>query len=96
MVAVEAQAAGLPVLASRTVPNEAIVVPELYDTMALSQTIEDWATALLARIAKPRPTLLRCRAALEASDFNIEVSARRVEAIYREGQRFRPSPAPSR
>lgn len=86
MVPVEAQAAGLPVLASTAVPHEAMVVPSLYDTVALGETTDVWAEALLDRIAKPRPTLANCRAALEASGFNIKTSAHRLEFIYRQGK----------
>ena len=78
MIAVEAQAAGLPVLASNAVPSEAIVVAELYDSMALDDNFEKWATALLLRIAKPKPAEDRCRTALENSDFNIVNSAKRL------------------
>jgi glycosyltransferase involved in cell wall biosynthesis len=84
MVAVEAQAAGLPVLASTAVPRESIVLPELYDALPLAESIDVWADALLRRIAAPRPPLDRCRRALEASAFSIASSARRLEEIYRE------------
>lgn len=82
MVAVEAQAAGLPVLASSAVPRECVVVSELYDAMPLSESVDRWAEALLARIAKSRPSLTDCRRALEASAFSIEESSRRLEAVY--------------
>lgn len=86
MVAVEAQAAGLPVLASTAVPSEAMVVPGLYDVVSLHEPVQVWAEALLVRIGKPKPSLEHCRAALEASEFNIEISANRVEAIYRQAR----------
>lgn len=82
MVAVEAQAAGLPVLASDAVPRECIVVPELYNAASLQEPIEHWATTLVDIIRKPRPSLAECRDALTTSAFSIEPSARRLEAIY--------------
>ena len=85
MVAVEAQAAGLPVLASTAVPREAIVIPELYEALPLDAPLERWAQALLSAMARPRIDLVACRAALERSDFSIVNSARRLEAIYRSG-----------
>ena len=85
MVAVEAQAAGLPVLASTAVPQEAVVVPELYQALPLEAPLDHWADALLAATIRARPDLATCRAALEASDFSIANSARRLEAIYRSG-----------
>ncbi len=83
MVAVEAQAAGTPVLASTSVPRECVVVPELYDAVSLDEPIEHWASALLARIEKPRPPVELSRARLEASPFSIENSSRALEQIYR-------------
>jgi glycosyltransferase EpsF len=85
MVAVEAQAAGLPVLASSTVPHECVVIPELYQARSLLDSNEAWANALLETMAKPRPDLDRCRAALEASPFSILNSARNLEEMYRGG-----------
>ena len=82
MVAVEAQAAGLPVLASTAVPRESIVVPELYNTMSLQQPIELWATTLLQAMAKQRPSLELSRRAFENSEFSIVNSAHRLMEIY--------------
>ena len=82
MVAVEAQAAGLPVLASTAVPRECVVIPELYSALALDEPIELWAAALLQIMTKPRPPLELCRRALESSPFSIANSARRLEEIY--------------
>jgi len=82
MVAVEAQAAGLPVLASTAVPRECVVVSDLYHALPLSEPIELWASALLEVMSKPRPPLELCRRALESSAFSIANSARRLEEIY--------------
>jgi len=86
MVAVEAQAACLPVLASTAVPRECVVIPDLVDALPLSESAETWADALLRAMAKSRPSLERCRSLLEASGFSIENSARRLEAIYWPGR----------
>jgi glycosyltransferase EpsF len=86
MVAVEAQAAGLPVLASTAVPAEAIVIPELYHALDLSLPLDVWADKLLHIMDKPKLPTQTCRAALEASDFSIVNSALRLEQIYRSGQ----------
>ena len=82
MVAVEAQAAGLPVLASSAVPRECVVIPELYQALPLGEPIELWAATLLQIMTKPRPPLELCRRALESSAFSIANSARRLEEIY--------------
>ena len=83
MVAVEAQAAGLPVLASTAVPRECVVIPELYSALTLDEPIELWAAALIQIMAKPRHPLELCRRALESSPFSIADSARRLEEIYK-------------
>lgn len=82
MVAVEAQAVGLPVLASTAVPRECVVIPELYDSLSLYEPIEQWADALLQRIHKPRPSLAHCSQVVKSSAFAIENSANRLEEIY--------------
>ena len=83
MVAVEAQATGLPVLASAAVPREAIVVPSLYETLPLNAPIQTWVEQLLSIIDRPRACPATCRKAIEASDFSIVNSARKLESIYR-------------
>jgi glycosyltransferase involved in cell wall biosynthesis len=85
MVAVEAQAAGLPVLASTAVPAEAIVIPDLYRAMPVSAAIEDWAEALLEFTVMPKVEPQICQAAFAVSDFAIVNSAQKLEAIYRAG-----------
>jgi glycosyltransferase EpsF len=82
MVVVEAQAAGLPVLASTAVPGEALVIPQLYNTLCLDQPIERWVDALLNAIASARLEPGICQRAIEASPFAIAASARRLEKLY--------------
>jgi glycosyltransferase involved in cell wall biosynthesis len=82
MVAVEAQAAGLPVLASTAVPRECVVIPELYNALPLDEPMELWAATLLQIMSRPRAPLELCRRALESSQFSIANSAQRLEEIY--------------
>jgi glycosyltransferase EpsF len=82
MVAVEAQSARLPVLASTAVPREAVVVEELYHTMPLSAAPERWAERLIQVMDGARPSAAYCAAAVNASPFAIERSARALSAIY--------------
>jgi glycosyltransferase EpsF len=82
MVAVEAQAACLPVLASTAVPRECVVIPELYEALPLSDPIEVWADALLRTIAKRRIPFDLCRRAIESSAFSIANSVQQLEDIY--------------
>jgi glycosyltransferase EpsF len=87
MVAVEAQAAGLPVLASDAVPAAAIVVPQLYRALPVRASLADWTDALFATLNTPRVALDLARRAVEASDFSIETSASRLLRIYGAGGR---------
>lgn len=86
MVAVEAQAAGLPVLASDAVPAAANVVPQLFRTLPVRASLADWTDALFATLDAPRVALDVARRAVEASDFSIETSASRLIRIYGAGR----------
>lgn len=83
MVAVEAQAAGTPVLASNAIPDEAIVIPEMFQRVSLEASVEDWVRALLAHLDRPHPSSEYCREKMETSPYSIQVSAHRLERIYR-------------
>ena len=87
MVAVEAQAAGLPVLASDAVPAAAKVVPQLYRALPVRSSLADWTDALFVTLNAPRVALDVARRAVEASDFSIETSASRLLRIYGAGGR---------
>ncbi len=84
MVVVEAQAAGLPVLASDTTPRECVVVPELVEFLPLTDP-NNWASKTLQLLGRARPKLSECNAAVRRSPFSIENSAMSLAAIY--GQR---------
>jgi glycosyltransferase involved in cell wall biosynthesis len=87
MVAVEAQAAGLPVLASDAVPVAVKVVPQLYRAIPVRSSVADWTDALFATLNTPRVAMDVARRAVEASDFSIETSANRLARIYGGGGR---------
>ncbi len=82
MVAVEAQAAGIPVLASTQVPPAAMVIPELYRAVDIGAPLSDWTDALFKTLATPSLPLDQVRARVSASAFSIETSAARLLAIY--------------
>jgi glycosyltransferase involved in cell wall biosynthesis len=79
---VEAQAAGLPVLMSRNVPEEAVVVPELVKILPLSEGPQAWAEAVIALFQCARPARHESLARVEASSFSIEQSADNIAALY--------------
>jgi glycosyltransferase involved in cell wall biosynthesis len=84
MVVVEAQAAGLPVLASTEVPRECVVVPELVCFKKVEAGEADWAVGLLQLAAQPRNTI-SANQQLVASPFAIDNSARALLRLYSNG-----------
>jgi glycosyltransferase involved in cell wall biosynthesis len=85
MVAVEAQAAGLPVLASTEVPRECVVIPQLVRFLKLDDGVAVWAEQLLAAIDRPRLDPAHANRQVAASAFSIQHSARSLERLYRDG-----------
>lgn len=83
MVAVEAQAAGLPVLASTAVPNECVVVGGLVRFLDVAPDLGPWLAAIEETLNKERPDSNACNAKLAASTFSIESSAAALERLYR-------------
>jgi glycosyltransferase EpsF len=84
MVAVEAQAAGLPVLASTAVPRECVVVPELVRFEPLEKGAEAWGQALLELCALS-PDAAAANRRVAQSPFSIDNSCRALLALYKEG-----------
>jgi glycosyltransferase involved in cell wall biosynthesis len=82
MVAVEAQAAGLPVLASDTTPREGVVVSELVNSFPLAESAESWAKEVLRILDQPTRPARFCNQAVRDSGFSIENSAARLLDIY--------------
>ena len=79
---VEAQAAGLPVLMSRNVPEEAVVVSELVQILPLSEGPQAWAEAVLSMLQCPLPARSESLSRVAASSFSIEQSADNIAALY--------------
>lgn len=75
MVAIEAQASGLRVLASDAVPEECSVVPGLVTFYSLNEGIAAWATLAQKILHLPRPDHACSNQCVSASRFAIENSA---------------------
>ena len=82
MVAVEAQAAGLPVLTSTGVPRECVVIPGSVRFLELDAGAAAWRDALLAMLQAPRLDPVEANRLVAASPFAIANSARRLAEIY--------------
>lgn len=85
MVAVEAQAAGLPVIASTAVPSECVVIPELVRFLSLTEDVETWARSTVEALCSPRLSVSGCNARIDCSPFAIKNSAALLRAVYAGG-----------
>ncbi len=85
MVIVEAQAAGLPVLASDSIPKECVVVPGMVEFLPLSLGAGKWAEAVAARISDGRSPGASANHAVRLSPFSIQNSADALAEIYSGG-----------
>lgn len=84
MVAVEAQACGLPILSSSTVPDEAFVIKELVTKKSLSDSKLDWVNALIA-IKRIEPCLrFSYNKQIKSSPFSIDLSMHKLLSMYTE------------
>jgi glycosyltransferase involved in cell wall biosynthesis len=84
MIAVEAQASGLPVLASDALPAEAVIIKEIVYSKPLSASVTEWANELLniaGKVSNRKPV----NAMIKNSPFSIQNSVARMMAVYRKG-----------
>jgi glycosyltransferase involved in cell wall biosynthesis len=84
MVAVEAQAAGLRVLASDAVPRECEVVPDMVMFKPLDPGPSVWAEEAMRLLNLPRPDQSACNLTVRNSPFSIENSANELLNLYLE------------
>ena len=75
MVAVEAQAAGLPVLTSTGVPRECSVVPDMVRFVSCSAPITQWVSELNQMLDMTRTNPQTCQQLVAASAYSIPNSA---------------------
>ena len=81
LVGIEAQAAGLSLVLSDTITPELDAVPEKICRVSLQQPVSMWADAVMnASTLSVQKSPLET---LKASAFNIDESARQLEAVYR-------------
>ena len=85
MVAVEAQAAGLRVLASDATPRECSVIPEMVCFKPLADGASSWANETVRLLNLGRPNSKDSNLAVRKSAFSIENSAKRLIGLYEGG-----------
>jgi glycosyltransferase EpsF len=84
MVAVEAQAAGLPVLASSAVPRECMVVENMVRFLDVTEDLRPWVETIEVIIRDGKPNHKQCNTIVACSAFSIHNSAKRLIKIYQE------------
>jgi len=82
MVAVEAQAAGLPVLASDQVPKEVVVVPGMVEFLSLEDSFRTWSAKAGLMFAKRQPNDTIDEIHWKTSPFNMEVCCNNLRKVY--------------
>jgi glycosyltransferase EpsF len=87
MVAVEAQACGLRVLASKNVPRECVVISDLINFKSLHDDDDAWAQTLIALSNRPRLAPDTSNTLVANSRFGIAQSSEQLLALYREANR---------
>ncbi len=79
---VEAQAAGLPILMSRSVPDDAIVIPELVSVMPLADGARTWAASASAILSSQHMSRIEALWGVDASPFSLRAGTANVMALY--------------
>ncbi len=80
IVLLEAQAAGLPIVMSDAVPDEAVVNPGLISRCALEASPQTWCEAIQALVRHPRPDPAEALAKMQ--DWSVESSAQKLLDYY--------------
>jgi glycosyltransferase involved in cell wall biosynthesis len=83
LVVIEAQAAGLPALLSRGIPEDAILEPSLCTSLPLADGAKAWAVEARRVLAALRPNPAVGLARIERSDFALEMGFRNLVALHR-------------
>jgi len=79
---IEAQAAGLPIVMSKSVPEEAIVVAELVETLPLSAGAIVWGEKVAQILHKKLPAQSEALSRVEASTYSMKAGVGNLMALY--------------
>ncbi|MDQ1637037.1 MAG: hypothetical protein QOF62_376 [Pyrinomonadaceae bacterium] len=82
LVLVEAQAAGLPIVASPSITADVQVIPELFDFVPLAAGAQVWAEAVSKSLSRPPISRENCLARIESSCFSTEQALNSLLALY--------------
>jgi glycosyltransferase EpsF len=79
---VEGQAAGLPIVMSRAVPEDAVVIDDLVSIVRLARGAEAWGRVVIRRFGLPHPSRSAALDLIEASHFSLSAGTDNVMALY--------------
>lgn len=79
---VEAQAAGLPIIMSRSVPEDAVVIEEIVSIVPLAAGAEAWGREAVRRLRAEHPSRSDSLARVEGSHFSLAAGTDNVMALY--------------
>jgi len=82
LVLVEAQAAGLPVLASPSITPDVQVIPELFTILPLAAGPAAWAAAARKILSSSHPSSADCLSRIESSHFSLCAGLDNLLALY--------------
>jgi glycosyltransferase EpsF len=83
LVLVEAQAAGLPIICSDVIPDEAIVNTDLVQKISLSQSTKEWAEVLMTHYKRNKHyEQKKAYKKIEGSAFNLNNTIKILEEIW--------------
>lgn len=79
---VEAQAAGLPIIMSRSVPDDAVVIDELVSVLPLALGPDAWAREAVRKLSTEHLNRSEALSRIEASHFSLKAGTDNVMALY--------------
>jgi glycosyltransferase involved in cell wall biosynthesis len=82
LVLVESQAAGLPVLASRSITEDVQVIPELFEILPLTDDPHVWAEAALRILSHQKVCQRTTLSRVESSPFGLDQGVSSLMALY--------------
>jgi glycosyltransferase involved in cell wall biosynthesis len=82
LAAVEAQCAGLPVLASTHVPADVAIIPHYFKQLALSAPLSEWTMAAQTLLAQTPLTAAQCTAYMQESGLSVQKAAAALRGYY--------------
>ena len=82
LVLVEAQAAGLPILASHSITEDVQVIPELFEILPLAAGPKAWAQAVLKVLSRAKVCQQTILSRVESSPFGLDQGVSSLMALY--------------